>query len=319
MRIYRWDLDKTYLQTDFDSFKGLVRSATEPASAKQAVPGAPVLLRAMSEDDGARIFFVSGSPTQMREVLEEKLRLDGVRFDRLTLKDNLGNLRRGRVRAIKGQFGYKLPQLLRDRQGEEPGSRETLFGDDAEVDALVYCAYADAVNGRLSASQVARVMHAAGAYGDDVDAAVAALATVPTAALSERIFIRLERRRPTQHFRCLGTRVVPVVSWWQAALVLLADGDLRPAHAADVAQAVFGERDDAAWALAAQTQDIYRRGCVTADEVAEVPLPVAWRGAVLRALQGCPAPSLARRRGPPDVLPDYAALLATWDRKDWSP
>ena len=56
MRIYRWDLDKTYLLTDFDSFAGLVRSATEPASAKQAVPGAPPLLRALSVAPDSRIF-----------------------------------------------------------------------------------------------------------------------------------------------------------------------------------------------------------------------------------------------------------------------
>ncbi|MBO83795.1 MAG: hypothetical protein CL927_00425, partial [Deltaproteobacteria bacterium] len=228
MRIYRWDLDKTYLLTDFDSIAGLVRSATEPASAKQSVPGAPPLLRALSVASDSRIFFVSGSPTQMREVLEEKLRIDGVQFERLTLKDNLSNLRRGRVRAIRGQFGYKLPQLLRDRRGEVPGSRETLFGDDAEVDVFVYCAYADAVSGRMSSAELAQVMRSAGAYPDDINRALEALKQIPTAVLDERIFIRLERRRPVKQFAPLGMRVFPIHSWWQAAVVLVGDGDLNP-------------------------------------------------------------------------------------------
>jgi len=28
-RIYRWDLDKTYLQTEFDTFRQLVRTALQ--------------------------------------------------------------------------------------------------------------------------------------------------------------------------------------------------------------------------------------------------------------------------------------------------
>ena len=81
MHVYRWDLDKTYLETDFDSLRGLVRSATEPASAKRAVPGAAALLRAISGQPGSRVFILSGSPVQMRRTLEEKLALDGVTFE----------------------------------------------------------------------------------------------------------------------------------------------------------------------------------------------------------------------------------------------
>src|SRR6187551_2237479 len=139
MRVYRWDLDKTYLQTDIDSMRGLLRSAVEPARSKRAVPGAAALLRELARERPGwrpRVVILSGSPTQMRSVLEEKLRMDGVRFDEFILKDNLGNLKRGRLRAVRGQFGYKLPQLLAGRVGLGAAVRETLFGDDAEVDAL---------------------------------------------------------------------------------------------------------------------------------------------------------------------------------------
>ena len=312
MRIYRWDLDKTYLLTDFDTLAGLVRSATEPASAKQAVPGAPTLLRALSSTPESRIFFVSGSPTQMREVLEEKLRMDGIHFERLTLKDNLSNLRRGRMRAIRGQFGYKLPQLLRDRIGEGRGARETLFGDDAEVDAFVYCAYADAVSGRISPVDLARVMRAAGAYPDDVEQALDALAKVPSAPMQERIFIRLERGRPVADFRPLGTRVFPVHSWWQAALVLVGDGDLSPDDAATVAHAVFADDDGAAWKVAAQTQDVVRRGGIPRALALGVPLPVGWARSVGESLRWLGSDGPSQRRGPPAALPDYATMLASW-------
>lgn len=312
VRIFRWDLDKTYLVTDFDSIAGLVRSATEPASAKLAVPGAPSLLRALSADDDSLIYFVSGSPTQMRDVLEEKLRIDGIRFERLTLKDNLSNLRRGRVRAIRGQFGYKLPQLLRDRIGVVRGTRETLFGDDAEVDAIVYCAYADAISGRLEPVALTRVMQSAGAYPDEVDAALESLAQIPNSPLAERIFIRLERRRPVTDFAPLGTRVFPVHSWWQAAVVLVADGDLPPDEAVAVAHDVFGEQSGASWRLAADTQDVVRRGGALPEHIDAIPLPVVWKRQAMRSLGHLGGPTVHQRRGPSDEVPDYASIIASW-------
>lgn len=312
VRIFRWDLDKTYLLTDFDSFVGLVRSATEPASAKEAVPGAPSLLRGLSAADDCLIYFVSGSPTQLREVLEEKLRLDGIRYERLTLKDNLSNLRRGRVRAIRGQFGYKLPQLLRDRVGVGWATRETLFGDDAEIDAIVYCAYADAVSGRLEPAQLARVMRVAGAYPDDTEAALDALSQISTSEVSERIFIRLERRRPVADFAPLGSRVFPVHSWWQAAVVLVADGDLPASEAVAVAQDVFGGLDGAAWRVASDTQDVVRRGGANAEHVDAIALPAAWKELTMRSLKHLGGPAPSQKRGPPDDLPDYSAIIQGW-------
>ncbi|MDP2306575.1 MAG: hypothetical protein Q8P18_11180 [Pseudomonadota bacterium] len=229
MQVYRWDLDKTYLQTDIDSVRGLVRSAIEPASAKRAVPGAPALLRELARERPGwrpRIFILSGSPTQMRPVLEQKLRMDGVRFDEFVLKDNLGNLRKGRIRAVRGQFGYKLPQLLRARVGLGAAVRESLFGDDAEVDALVYSVYADAIAGRIGPTELSRLLAASGAYPDHIVEALSALRRVSHADAVDRIFIRLDRGRPITLFEPLGSRIVPVRSWFEAALTLYGSGEL---------------------------------------------------------------------------------------------
>ena len=67
--VFRWDLDKSYLRTEFDSFRDLVKSAIETAADKQAYPGATSLLRALGASDEHRICIVSGSPSQMRSVL----------------------------------------------------------------------------------------------------------------------------------------------------------------------------------------------------------------------------------------------------------
>jgi hypothetical protein len=263
MRVYRWDLDKTYLDTDFHSLRGVVRAATEPAHRKRALPGAGALLRALSVQDDSSVMVVSGSPRQMRGVLSEKLKLDGVRFDQLVLKDNLGNVRRGRFRAIKGQIGYKLPALLRARAATPVHATEVLFGDDVEADALVYSLYADAISGRVGAAEVSRVMEKAGAYPDEIDLALAALVEIEPADAVERVFIRQERGVSIERLAALGSRVVPVRSWWQAALVLAEMGHLAPEAVAAVMVRVFEEEDRDPWVMGALAQDVVRRGCLS--------------------------------------------------------
>ncbi len=110
--VFRWDLDKTYLRTEFDSVRDLIKSAIETAADKQAYPGATAMLRTLSNTDGYKVCIVSGSPTQMRTVLAAKLALDGVTYDEFVLKDNLRNILRGRFRALRAQIPYKLPALL---------------------------------------------------------------------------------------------------------------------------------------------------------------------------------------------------------------
>ena len=311
MEIYRWDLDKTYLATDFESVRGLWRAAREAPEEKRNVPGSAELLRALSRRPGARVVIVSGSPTQMREVLSEKLRLDGVRFDELLLKDSLRHLKRGRLRAIKGQFGYKLPALLQGRIGLGKGARETLFGDDAEVDAIVYSVFADAVAGRLSSLEVSRIMESAGAYPDHIQSAVDALESIAQTDAVERIFIRLEKGIPPRLFEALGSRVVPVYSWFQAALVLYGAGRIDALTVAEVAQAVHDQGGHGRQELGNHFQDMVRRGHVSMDAMERLFVEVdSVQGAegVLNACarrlgwMGAPPPSRADPVGPVDYL-----------------
>lgn len=309
MHIYRWDLDKTYLETDFGSLRGLVRAATEKASQKRAVPGAPALLRGLGRDEKDRILILSGSPTQMRDVLEEKLRLDGICFESLTLKDNLNNLRRGRFRAIRGQFGYKLPALLASRAEESTQARETLFGDDAEVDALIYSVYADALSGSLQPAQVSRILEAAGAYPDRIDLAMLSMSQLESSDVVEDVFIHLEQGSPPQRFASLGHRVVPVFSWWQAALVLYERGRLEGVTLEAVMAEVVEAESLELWALSGLAQDLVRRGHASPavfDGLNSEAAAVC-RRAVARIPDQRPA-----RQTPGSV--DYIALLHQWER-----
>jgi hypothetical protein len=268
--IFRWDLDKTYLRTEFDTLKDLVKSAFETAKDKQAYPGAPALLRALRQTSGHRVCIVSGSPSQMRQVLAAKLALDGVEYDEFVLKNNLRNVLRGRFRAVRAQVPYKLPALLESRVNIAGTPPETLFGDDAEADAIIYCLYADILAGRVERAELGRVLDAARAYDDQRARTLALADRIQRTASVRRILIHLDRRSPTAGFHRFGARVVPIYNYFQAALILYADGVLAAPQVLFVAREMLDSRDHDESTLATSMQDLIRRGRLARDAAAEL-------------------------------------------------
>jgi hypothetical protein len=260
---FRWDLDKTYLRTEFDSITDLAKSAFETAADKHAFPGATALLRALRQQDH-RICIVSGSPTQMRQVLAAKLALDGVEYDEFVLKNNLKNILRGRFRALRAQIPYKLPAMLRSRIAAA-AEHETLFGDDAEADAIIYCLYADLVAERVSIHDLERVLVASRAYDDDAQHCLDLATAVPKGAAVQRMFIHLDRRSPPVGFRRFGPRLVPVFNYFQAALVLYEDKVLSARQVIFVALEMIDSKQYELGHLATSVQDIVRRGRISRD------------------------------------------------------
>ena len=255
---FRWDLDKTYLRTEFDSLADLVKSAMETAADKHAYPGATALLRSLHADDH-RICIVSGSPTQMRQVLTAKLALDGIHYDEFVLKNNLRNILRGRFRSLRAQIPYKLPAMLASRLGSAAPS-ETLFGDDAEADAIIYCLYADILTGAVTHNDLERVLVACRAYDDDAEKILGLARQVPKGSAVKRMFIHLDRRSPPSGFRRFGRRLVPVFNYFQGALVLYADGVLSARQVLFVALEMLDSGQYEMGALATSMQDLMRRG-----------------------------------------------------------
>jgi hypothetical protein len=265
---FRWDLDKTYLRTEFDRFRDLAKSAIETAADKQAYPGATSLLRALRQE-GHRICIVSGSPTQMRQVLAAKLALDGVEYDEFVLKNNLKNILRGRFRALRAQIPYKLPAMLQSRIGAA-AEIETLFGDDAEADAVIYCLYADLIAGRVSLQDLERVLVASRAYDDDANRILDLARRVPKHDAVRRMFIHLDRRSPPLGFRRFGPRLVPVFNYFQTALVLYEDKVLSARQVIFVALEMIDSKQYELGHLATSVQDVIRRGLVTRDKALQL-------------------------------------------------
>lgn len=318
--VYRWDLDKTYLRTEFDTLRDLFLTAFETEHQKRTVPGAAALLREIQASGPAGIYILSGSPEQMRRVLEAKLRLDGIRWDALTLKPNLNNLLRGRFRAMKDQVGFKLDAMLAARQSLAPELDEVLFGDDAETDAFVYSLYADLCAGHVGADVLERVLAQAAVTEAQAAALLGRLGRVPKRDCCARIFIHLERVSSLERFEVYGGRVCPFYNYLQPALVLVELGAMDASAALRVAADLVIDQGFGAEALMASYEELLARGQLThtaaerllaaLDRTGESDLATAGRvvhafGELLARMPGTVAPEPAKR---PAL--DYASLLS---------
>ncbi|MCS6912109.1 MAG: DUF2183 domain-containing protein [Myxococcales bacterium] len=293
-RVYRWDLDKTYLRTEFDTLRDLLRTAFEGAKDKRTIPGAATLLRELrgvrSPDGGvARVCFISGSPRQMRRVLTEKLHLDGVRFDEFILKPNLRNMLTGRFRAMREQVGYKLPALLSGRAGLPVETREVCFGDDAESDAFIYSLYADVLAGIVGRDLLGQILDGAGVYPEDAARTIELAAALPRADAVERIFILLDRRSAPRRFDRYGARLVPIYNYFQAALVLFQDQLLDAPAVMRVALEMADKHGYSLDMLRNSLQDVLRRGRVQPAAVQALGQAVLDSSQQLPALGELPA------------------------------
>jgi hypothetical protein len=326
VHISRWDLDKTYLRTDFETVRDLVRTAFERPDEKRTNPGAATLLREMARA-GISIHILSGSPEQMRGRLEDKLRLDGIQWDTFTLKPNLQNVLRLRFRALRDQLGYKLPALLASRMTSVDslaGVKETLFGDDAEADAFVYSLYADIMSGRLGEEIVHTIFAKGRVYEDVVAEALRNLRLVIAEPVVERILIHLERQTAPRDFHVFGHRVVPFYNYLQAAFVVHEDGRLPSDGLLRVAAELVTQHRFDGDALARSYADVAKRGHLRGSRIEEIGVALsAWEAeaiafatarsevrAMVDRLPRYAAEARARFVEPQDeALPDYLALV----------
>jgi hypothetical protein len=266
--VCRWDLDKTYLRSDFDSLRQLLRTAFERAEDKIEVPGVAELMKALkaaADRHGRtlRTYFLSASPPQMGKSIRGKLALDGVHYDGIVFKDQLQHLRRGRLRHLREHVGFKLAELLRGRLEAPPESGELLFGDDWESDSLIYSLYADILAGRLPAGRLAAVLARIRVDAGLADEVLGLAARAAGTDAVERIFINLERRTPPAVFQLFGPRVVPTFNYFQTAAVLGAAGHLDGEDVARVGAALVERAGYTARRLENSLGDLVRRGHMT--------------------------------------------------------
>ncbi|MFP6625743.1 MAG: hypothetical protein VCA74_01590 [Deltaproteobacteria bacterium] len=329
-RVFRWDLDKTYLVSDFGSLRKLVRVPFEKGHDKVAVAGVAVFMRVLRKvsllrGDTVGVYFLTASPPQIGRAVRDKLALDGVEYDGIAFKDQMRHLVRGQFDMLREQIGYKMLNLLRGSQEVPGGSREILFGDDWESDPFVYSLYADILAARVGAGQVLEVLGSVG-VGSHYLREIGGLLERPSRT-GQVEAICILRQRPVAGAELLrfGPRLLCFDNYFEcclrfyAAALVDAGGVVavaramgaRPEVLADSFKSVASGLRLGAAVLAPLTDPLQAEGLM-----AEVP--TVGRAARLLAL---PARRLARysrgpfRFGPAGALPDYALLAPVWSRR----
>jgi hypothetical protein len=296
------DIDRTYLMTRFSSLKGLARIPFEFAIDKQDIEGMVPLLKELRrgplrESRVTPLYFVSASPSQLRQVIERKMLLDGLEFDGTTFKDWVGVARKLRLRRFKEQLGFKLTALVCARRELPRAAEELLIGDDLENDALAYTLYADALARRVDGSRLARVLAGHGVASDDAEAVARALGELELGSGGvRRIYIRLERSERPEVFLESFPGLVACRGAFQMAVSLWQEGSIAEEGVTRVTRDL-ASRGATPESLADRLADCCRRAIVEPARARDLAAGLAAAGLLARRVE-LPAvdPAWARAR-----------------------
>ena len=299
--VYVWDLDKTYLDTHFDSLRGVIRIALEKAFQKKNVPGTGSLVRALTSsrvsqggDRPFPIFFVTASPPQMEKKIRLKLELDGINPYGAFFKDNLKNLRPKYFRRLSQQIGFKLQALMELRTRLKEDVQQILWGDDSESDAVIYSLYSDFCGQRIPPGEMRELLLRLHVTQTQVERIFEIARAVPKHDPVQKIYINLATDTDPDYYAKFGRRLIATSNTFQAALDLYQDGRLDEVQVLRVTQDMtmnFGFTPDE---MAHSLRDMMLRGVVT-TECAERILPQLLRQSVIPANFKLPSVDIIRR------------------------
>jgi hypothetical protein len=271
--VHVWDVDRTYLDTDLSTLRGLLRIPLEMALDKRTIPGAVAVLRECRRGAGARpahvpLYFVTASPPQLEGVLRRRMLLDGVEPDGFVLKDQLALALSGRWRQLRGQVEYKLTALWMLAAQLPPRARLVLVGDDWESDALVFSRLAAAQAGELAAGELVDALRAAGV--EHVERLFGLARAAHGRARVELACVLLTRGRAPETFAAYGPAVRAVRDAVQLGVVLHAQGLIGTDGAVRIARRLAGALRWSADELARSLDDLEARGLATGAALAAV-------------------------------------------------
>lgn len=328
--IFRWDLDKTYLVSQFESLRGLLAVPFERGRDKVSLPGVAAVIKALREGQGSRgraseVYFLSASPPQIGTAIREKLAIDGIEYEGITFKDQVSHIVRGRFDALREQIGYKLERLLAAAREIEPGAREFLFGDDWESDPFAYSLYADLLAGLVSAAELSAVLERAGVHKHYVERIRTHHDWLERGARRHRvagIFILRQRMAPPAELARFGSRLVWFDNYFECALALYARGLIDAVAVGEILRHAALDSSVAAESFVAisgrppldagHLEPVRRR---LAADALMVGAPrgrwaIRWRTGVRRMLGFAPLaePAIAE-------APRYADIVDSWSRR----
>jgi len=273
--IFIWDVDKTYLDTDFKSIWGLLRIPLEMAIDKRIIPGTAATLQECRRGPGERpiqtpIFFVSASPPQLAGVIRKKMLLDGLQPDGFLFKDQLQLALHGRFRELKFQVEYKLTAHWSLITELPPGARLVVVGDDWESDGHVFHLLDATQRGDLAGDDLATALRDAGVDHGSIDAMVDLAAKATGRAQVELACVLLTKGRDPSYFDPYRPIVHAAREALQAAALFADHGLVSPGGVARVAWRLRADWGWTADQVESSLTDLTTRALVTTALIAEV-------------------------------------------------
>lgn len=226
------DIDKTYLETEFESLVKIARIAfIEGPEDKITVEGASdVLLAArwgnMNEAWSSQssyprpLHFVSSSPPQLRKTMEDKLFLDGLDWSSDTFKNQIYNIKKGRFDLLRQQIAYKSAAILKILQGCREHERFILIGDNAESDSYIYVGLKLLVEGFLSLDSYCHYLRIFGVEEETLEGLLSEVKQAPRTKI-EAILIRDLPRYQIVSCPPLSEVVLPFRNFYEASVQLI--------------------------------------------------------------------------------------------------
>jgi len=245
--VYVWDLDKTYLDTKIDSFRGLLATIFEKSLTKKNVPGSSELIKSITryrkkhyDDNTLPLFFVSASPPQMESKIYEKFQLDDISPLMMFYKDNLKNLVPSKFLFLKKQIGYKVQALMQLRVQLGANVKMICFGDDSESDATIYTLFSDICSRRHTTQQLSRLLERLGVSAGQVDEILRLQTMIEIQDPVDKIYINLATDTDPLYYIKYGRRCMATYDSFQIALDLVQDQRLS---LEELGQIVTGLKD----------------------------------------------------------------------------
>lgn len=285
--IYVWDLDKTYLDTSWQTMGELWKTIFEKSFQKRNVPGTSTLVSCVKEnwqqtkgDLPFPLYFITASPPQMETKIREKMEIDEIVPVGMFFKDNLKNIHPGRWRRLNQQVGYKVQALMQLRAKFNKEITQVLWGDDSETDATIYSIYSDICTRRWQEDELVKLLKHFNVTKVQIDTILDLQDQCMVHDPVEKVYINLAVDTDPEYYLKFGRRIVPTYNSFQTSLDLFQDGRLQAPQLLRVSEDLMVNYGFTADQLQSSLDDLVRRR-ILAQETLERVLPVLQETAII--------------------------------------
>jgi len=308
--IFVWDLDKTYLDTDFGGFRKMIKIVFEKAIKKLNVPGTDELVRSLAKCNSPfPIFFISASPPQMQEKIYEKWMHDRIQPYGFYSKDNLKNLRIGRWARLTNHIGFKIQALMELRLLISTSTKMICWGDDSESDATIYSLFSDICSHKLTDKETSALLKEFNVLPDQIKLILELRDQKDNFDPVHRVYINLAVDTDPEYYRKYGRRLMAVENSFEVALDLFQRGFLDLEGVRRVAQSLVDSYGFKPFQFEEAYELLVKRSrlSLNADELIR-PLMIEYK---FFSENYKPSPGLVQEESFP-LLKDFSSIVRPW-------